>query len=182
VTARGIVLLAAALAAGGWYVLRDDGATSSPTPAAAATAAPQPGHAMATAPQLAAHARAPRPEAPALATPERTPPGPPAPPATTVADRRDMLVAQVRASAPASEPWMADARQLVDGADVECRRDGCVATITYTDELAFELDDEKITSSEAFKAFPGWRHRAIATDDAGRVTATWFFMNPADAE
>jgi hypothetical protein len=160
---------------GAWFALRDGSRAAPSTPTAEASAPT----ARAAAPTSSIPARRERvqPRAP-LTAPEaaETPPPPP-----TVQQRRDDLLTELRASGDASGPWMMDARAVIDGADFECHRGGCVATVAYPDELAFELDDERITKSASFLAYQGWRHRAITRDDAGGVTATWYFMNPADA-
>jgi hypothetical protein len=118
----------------------------------------------------------------------------PTAPRPTSAEREAVLVSKLRASGTASGRWSEDAHQVIakwraaGGAaakarfgEFECHRDGCMAEATYPDEIAFELADESLTESEAFKAFPGWRHRSFRKDDTGQIVATWFLMNPSDA-
>ncbi len=97
-------------------------------------------------------------------------------------DRAATLVTQIRDSGSDSAPWMEQARALVNDADVDCYRDGCIAVVAYADELAFELADETLTSSEAFLSYPGWRHRRVERGASGRVTATWLLMNPTTVQ
>jgi hypothetical protein len=139
-------------------------------------------------PSTSAIAR-PQPPAPSLAAApskpaERREVIPPAP----RAEREAALLAKLRASGRVNAAWTQTARDVIakwrapDGVTFgafECHADGCIVTATYRDELVFELADESLTETDAFKAYPGWRHRSFARDAAGQVVATWFFMNPS---
>ena len=104
---------------------------------------------------------------------------------STVDGSSAALTAAIRASAPVSAPWTVKAGEVMTRANgvtlggLECHQAGCIATVTYADELAFELGDESLSQSEEFQSYPGWRHRSYHTEPSGQVVATWFFMNPS---
>lgn len=170
------------------------GATEHVEPARTAEAeteadAEAPAAAVAAAPRMAP-ARAATPPAPA--PPSSSAAAGPAAPSRRAIERRDALITQLRDTGTAPAPLARAASAVLDGwratapaelagkvelGPVECHAGGCFVEASYPDALAFDLVDHSVTSSAAFQAYDGWRHRAGPIEDgSGKVKATWFFM------
>jgi hypothetical protein len=61
----------------------------------------------------------------------------------------------------------------------ECFERGCITTAVYDNEASYQELNDALPELDAFRDYPGWRHRSAPTRDAsGRVSVTWVFMSP----
>jgi hypothetical protein len=173
-----------------YLIDRDDepAPAAPPAPAAAAIAPAR------AAPQPSAPARVTTPPAPAQSAEAAQPIDPDDPRWARNDPHLDFFTSELRDSGAPSGDWTALPDQVLDRwratldpelaarvwfAPFECFARGCITVATYDDEASYQQLDDALPETEAFRAFPGWRHRSAPTrDPSGRVSVTWVFMSP----
>jgi hypothetical protein len=109
-------------------------------------------------------------------------------------ERRVRILAAMAESGPSDEPWTRDRRAIFEGWDralgsagernvdyesAECFRAGCVVTVTFPDDKAFEASFAAFrTLSETGQAHGGRVQTPPEVQADGRVQSSWIFLRP----
>jgi hypothetical protein len=178
-----------------YFVGRDDAPAPATAPAPSAVTAPAPRAAVAQPVARPAVTPAPRPRADDRPAAESPPTDPDDPRWARNDPHLDFFTSELRDSGDAAGAWTALPDQVldtwratlapevaarVDFAPFECFARGCITVATYDDEASYLQLNDALPETEAFRLFPGWRHRSAPTrDPSGRVSVTWVFMSPS---